>query len=445
MDTWMFTPVVVVTLLLLAGPGALGEEERGPPSAPEDLLVVRQSSASVTIHIKAPKQEEQVREYFVSYNSVECCNTNRWLCSRPRVADCSLISYLYWQYVNESSLPVIVIDFCAGQTYSVLIRAINDKGSGPYSYTMISANGSRSDDGTSSSHSSTSSPKETSSSPSSPSNETETSSSPSSPSNTTKTSSSPSSPSNTTVKPRIILDPPSPLKEVHFVRLSSALAAINVKAPKPEDRVAEIYIFYHSVECRGAKRWNCSRHAVTSCSLQGFHYWRYVNESSSLPVVVSRLCPGQAYDIYITAINEQFTFGPGWWLYVHGNVDGIRPSPSSPSNTAETSSLPPSPSHPTENPLTTQVLLAGNQTTETPDKLTAAFTTTQLALGGIAVFSMFLMIVLVLRIRSLVTAKRRRESLKNQKLSTKSRDFDCVLVLSPSGKFMLNMQPVPLS
>eukprot|EP00117_Sycon_ciliatum_P016337 scpid98506/ scgid1802/ len=223
MDTWMFTPILVVTLLLLAGPGALGEQERGPPSAPEDLLVVRQSSASMIINLKAPKQEEQVLEYFISYSSLECCSStiNRWACGRPGVANCALTSFLSWRYVNESSLPVILIDLCAGRSYHVFIRAINNKGqAGPHSHMVISANGSRSDDGTSSSHSSTSSPKET--------------------------SSSPSSPSNTTEKPLIILDQPSRLKVIHSVRLSPALAAINVKAPKPEDRVAEIYIYYSS-------------------------------------------------------------------------------------------------------------------------------------------------------------------------------------------------------
>ncbi|XP_065194774.1 uncharacterized protein LOC135826063 isoform X1 [Sycon ciliatum] len=446
MDTWMFTPIVVVTLLLLAGPGALGEQERGPPSALEDLSVIRQSSASMIINLKAPKQEEQVLEYFISYSSLECCSStiNRWACSRPGVANCALTSFLSWRFVNESSLPVILIDLCAGRSYHVFIRAINNKGqAGPHSHMVISANGSRSDDGTSSSPSSTSSPTETSSSPSSTSSPTETSSSPSSPSNTTENS---SSASNTTEKPRIIIDPPSQLEVINSVRLSSALAAINVKAPKQEEGVVEIYVQYTSVECRGNKRWNCSRHRVSSCALQGYFFWQYVNESSSLPVILSRLCPGDAYDVYTCPVKEQLNTGPWTWFYVHGNVDGIWPRPSSPSNTAdtssrpsspsniaETSSSPPSPSNPTENPLTIQVLLAGNQTTETPDKLTAGFTTTQLALGGIALFSMFLMIVLVLRIRSLVTAKRRRESLKNQKLSTKSRDFDCVLVLSPNG------------
>eukprot|EP00117_Sycon_ciliatum_P037376 scpid99406/ scgid2961/ len=197
------------------------EQYLGPPSAPEDLFVVRLNSTSATINFKAPKQEERVHEYHCSYTSEECGGEGRWVCSRPRVANCSLISYLYWQYVNESSLPVILIDLCAGRSYHVFIRAINNKGqAGPHSHMVISANGSRSDDGTSSSHSSTSSPKET--------------------------SSSPSSPSNTTEKPLIILDQPSRLKVIHSVRLSPALAAINVKAPKPEDRVAEIYIYYSS-------------------------------------------------------------------------------------------------------------------------------------------------------------------------------------------------------
>eukprot|EP00117_Sycon_ciliatum_P038130 scpid99211/ scgid1802/ len=199
------------------------EQYLGPPSAPEDLLVVRQSSASMIINLKAPKQEEQVLEYFISYSSLECCSStiNRWACGRPGVANCALTSFLSWRYVNESSLPVILIDLCAGRSYHVFIRAINNKGqAGPHSHMVISANGSRSDDGTSSSHSSTSSPKET--------------------------SSSPSSPSNTTEKPLIILDQPSRLKVIHSVRLSPALAAINVKAPKPEDRVAEIYIYYSS-------------------------------------------------------------------------------------------------------------------------------------------------------------------------------------------------------
>eukprot|EP00117_Sycon_ciliatum_P012003 scpid98437/ scgid2898/ len=209
------------------------EQYLGPPSAPEDLLVVRQSSASMIINLKAPKQEEQVLEYFISYSSLECCSStiNRWACGRPGVANCALTSFLSWRYVNESSLPVILIDLCAGRSYHVFIRAINNKGqAGPHSHMVISANGSRSDDGTSSSPSSTSSPTETSSSPSSPSNTTENS----------------SSASNTTEKPQIIIDPPSQLEVINSVRQSSALAAINVKAPKPEDRVAEIYIYYSS-------------------------------------------------------------------------------------------------------------------------------------------------------------------------------------------------------
>eukprot|EP00117_Sycon_ciliatum_P009724 scpid97929/ scgid4658/ len=231
MDTWMFTPIVVVTLLLLAGPGALGEQERGPPSAPEDLFVVRLNSTSATINFKAPKQEERVHEYHCSYTSEECGGEGRWVCSRPRVANCTVIGTFFWRYVNESSsLPVTLSDLCAGKAYRIHIRAINDKGYGLYSYTQLAANGSRSNNGTSSSPSSTSSPTETSSSPSSPSNTTENS----------------SSASNTTEKPQIIIDPPSQLEVINSVRQSSALAAINVKAPKPEDRVAEIYIYYSS-------------------------------------------------------------------------------------------------------------------------------------------------------------------------------------------------------
>eukprot|EP00117_Sycon_ciliatum_P046591 scpid86996/ scgid4668/ len=229
------------------------------------------------------------------------------------------------------------------------------------------------------------------------------------------------------------LGPPSAPEDLFVVRLNSTSATINFKAPKQEERVHEYHCSYTSEECGGEGRWVCSRPRVANCTVIGTFFWRYVNESSSLPVILSRLCPGDAYDVYTCPVKEQLNTGPWTWFYVHGNVDGIWPRPSSRSNTADTSSSPPSPSNPTENPLTIQVLLAGNQTTETPDKLTAGFTTTQLALGGIALFSMFLMIVLVLRIRSLVTAKRRRESLKNQKLSTKSRDFDCVLVLSANG------------
>eukprot|EP00117_Sycon_ciliatum_P004456 scpid90061/ scgid8826/ len=256
MDTWMFTPIVVVTLLLLAGPGALGEQERGPPSAPEDLFVVRLNSTSATINFKAPKQEERVHEYHCSYTSEECGGEGRWVCSRPRVANCTVI---------------------------------------------------------------------------------------------------------------------------------------------------------------------------------GTFFWRYVNESSSLPLIVSRLCAGQSYDIYVNAVNEQFTFGPSLWLYVDGNVDGIWPRPSSRSNTADTSSSPPSPSNPTENPLTIQVLLAGNQTTETPDKLTAGFTTTQLALGGMMLFSLFLIAMLVCRACRLGTREQRWGTRRCPNPATRSRDFDCVVWRQPSG------------
>eukprot|EP00117_Sycon_ciliatum_P035460 scpid99392/ scgid1781/ len=197
------------------------EQYLGPPSAPEDLFVVRLNSTSATINFKAPKQEERVHEYHCSYTSEECGGEGRWVCSRPRVANCTVIGTFFWRYVNESSsLPVTLSDLCAGKAYRIHIRAINDKGYGLYSYTQLAANGSRSNNGTSSSPSSTSSP--------------------------TKTSSRPSSPSNTTEKPLIILDQPSRLKVIHSVRLSPALAAINVKAPKPEDRVAEIYIYYSS-------------------------------------------------------------------------------------------------------------------------------------------------------------------------------------------------------
>ncbi|XP_065194862.1 serine/arginine repetitive matrix protein 2-like [Sycon ciliatum] len=129
---------------------------------------------------------------------------------------------------------------------------------------------------TSSSPSSTSSPKDTSSSPSNPSNTTENSSSPSNLSNTTENSPSPSNP---TKNPLTIQDPPSQLKEIHSIRLSSALAAINVKAPKQEEGVVELFIQYTSVECRGNKRWNCSRHRVTSCSQQDFFFWQCVESS----------------------------------------------------------------------------------------------------------------------------------------------------------------------
>ncbi|XP_065194263.1 uncharacterized protein LOC135825583 isoform X2 [Sycon ciliatum] len=394
------------------------EQYLGPPSAPEDLFVVRLNSTSATINFKAPKQEERVHEYHCSYTSEECGGEGRWVCSRPRVANCTVIGTFFWRYVNESSsLPVTLSDLCAGKAYRIHIRAINDKGYGLYSYTQLAANGSRSNNGTSSSPSSTSSP-------------TKTSSRPSSPSNTTETSSSPSSPSNTTEKPLIILDQPSRPKVINSVRLSSALAAINVKAPKPEDRVAEIYIYYSSAECRGNKRWNCTRPRVNSCALLGFLYWQYVNESSSLPLIVSRLCAGQSYDIYVNAVNEQFTFGPSLWLYVDGNVDGIWPRPSSPSNTAETSSSPPSPSNPTENPLTTQ---ARNWWTGPGDKLTADFGTTQLALGGMMLFSLFLIAMLVCRACRLGTREQRWGTRRCPNPATRSRDFDCVVWRQPSG------------